>query len=185
VDGKDKPVFLKHDLEEAMPFLKKGNLKHAEYASKSVEELVPKDALSKAIVKQFNYAASCVAINMGNGQFEVRKLPSMVQLSSVNAIYCMDVNGDGFMDIVTGGNQFNFQPQLERLDASLGDVLLNNGKGIFSWSEAAKTGLELRGQLRDIAAIRGGDKNFLLFLQNDEYPVLYQFNKPTGFSKNK
>jgi hypothetical protein len=185
VDGKDKPVFLKHDLEEAMPFLKKGNLKHAEYASKSVEELVPKDALSKALVKQFNYAASCVAINKGDGQFEVRKLPSMVQLSSVNAIYSIDVNGDGFMDIVTGGNQFNFQPQLERLDASLGDVLLNDGKGNFSWTGSSKAGIELRGQIRDIAEIHGRNKNYLLFLQNDAYPVLYQLNRPPGFSKNK
>src|SRR6185369_8153705 len=32
VNGKDKPVFLKHDLESALPFLKKNNLRHAEYA---------------------------------------------------------------------------------------------------------------------------------------------------------
>ena len=39
--GRTKPVFLKYDLEDAMPFLKKNNLKHAEYATKSVQELDP------------------------------------------------------------------------------------------------------------------------------------------------
>jgi hypothetical protein len=85
IDGKDKPVFLKHDLEDAMPFLKKNNLKHAEYATKSVQELIPAEALNKALVKQFDFSPSCVAINKGNGQFIVEKLPPMIQLSSVNA----------------------------------------------------------------------------------------------------
>jgi len=179
VEGKDKPVFLKHDLEDAMPFLKKNNLKHAEYATKSVQELIPAEALDKALVKQFNYSSSCVAINKGNGQFTVEKFPAMIQLSSVNVIHCMDVNGDGKVDIVSGGNQFDFIPQLERLDANMGDVLINNGTGNFTWQEPARTGLTLRGQLRDIAEIHGHRKNYLLFLQNDEYPVLYQVKDKT------
>ena len=37
-------------------------------------------------VKKFNYCSSIVAINEGNGQFNIHRLPTMVQLSSVNAI---------------------------------------------------------------------------------------------------
>ena len=77
----------------------------------------------------------------------------MVQLSSVNAIHCMDINNDGKIDIVSGGNQFDFLPQLERLDASMGDVLINDGKGNFKWIEPSQSGLNLRGQLRDIEEI--------------------------------
>jgi hypothetical protein len=174
VDGKDKPVFLKHDLEDAMPFLKKNNLKHAEYATKSVQELIPAEPLNKALVKQFDFSPSCVAINKGNGQFIVEKLPPMIQLSSVNAIHCMDINNDGKIDIISGGNQFDFIPQLERLDASMGDVLMNNGKGGFTWVEPGLSGLNLRGQLRDIEEIHIRQEDHLLFLQNDEYPVLYR-----------
>jgi hypothetical protein len=174
VDGKDKPVFLKHDLEDAMPFLKKNNLRHAEYATKSVQELIPREALNKALVKEFDFSPSCVAINKGNGQFIVEKLPAMIQLSSVNAIHCMDINNDGKIDIVSGGNQFDFIPQLERLDASMGDVLINDGNGNFRWVEPGLSGLDLRGQLRDILEIHAAQKDYLLFLQNDEYPVLYQ-----------
>jgi hypothetical protein len=183
VEGKDKPVFLKHDLEEAMPFLKKNNLRHADYATKSVHELIPSEAMNKAIVKKFNYSSSCVAINNGSGNFTVKKFPYMVQLSSVNAIHCMDVNADSYTDIIMGGNQFDFQPQLERLDASSGDILVNDGKGNFLWTEAAQTGLELRGQLRDIAEIHNRNKSYLLFLQNDEYPVLYQLSSQSKNNK--
>ncbi len=176
VDNKDKPVFLKHDLEDAMPFLKKDNLRHAEYAKKSVQELIPPDALSKALVKQFNYSASCVAVNRGNGKFAISKFPDRLQLSSVNVIHCMDMNNDGHTDVVSGGNQFDFIPQLERLDASSGDILINDGKGNFSWMEPAQTGLNLRGELRDIAEITRRNKKYLLFLQNNEYPLLFRLN---------
>ncbi|MBO9684449.1 MAG: VCBS repeat-containing protein, partial [Flavisolibacter sp.] len=174
IEGKDKPVFLKHDLEDAMPFLKKQNLRHEDYAKKSIEELIPSEALKKASVKLFNYDASVVAINKGDGKFSIQKLPPMVQLSSVNAVQCMDVNGDGFLDLVLGGNLFNFQPQLEQLDASMGAVLLNDGKGNFLWTDVVHTGLHLKGQLRDIAKIQAKNKTILVFLQNDEVPLVYQ-----------
>ena len=106
-----------------------------------------------------------------------RNLPPMAQLSCINVIYCMDVNEDGVIDLVMGGNQFGFLPQFERLDASLGDVLINKGNGEFVWQDAAKTGLNLRGEERDIVEIKTKNGNCLLFLQNNEYPVLYKLNK--------
>ena len=103
-----------------MPFLKKNNLRHETYASRSIAELLPAAVLEKALVRQFNFAPSCLAINRGNGQFSIQLLPPMVQLSSVNVARPADINGDQVPDLVIGGNLFNFQPQLERLDASPG-----------------------------------------------------------------
>jgi len=62
------------------------------------------------------------------------------------------------------------------LDASLGDVLINNRTGGFIWQDASKTGLKLRGEMRDIAEINTRGKKYLLFLQNNEYPALYELN---------
>ena len=177
VDGKDVPVFLKRDMEDQLPSIKKANLKNDAYARKPIQELFPEHLLSASVVKKFNYSSSCIAINNGNGNFTVQKLPVMSQLSCINVIHCMDVNGDGRVDLVTGGNQFGFLPQFERLDASIGDVLLNTGNGNFAWQEASRTGLALRGEQRDIAAIQTKSDNCLLFLQNNEIPVLYKLNK--------
>ncbi|MGZ8557966.1 MAG: FG-GAP-like repeat-containing protein [Chitinophagaceae bacterium] len=177
INGKDMPVFLKRDLEEQLPSIKKGNLKNEEYSKKSIQELFPKELLGKSIVKKFNYTSSCVAINNGNGQFAIQTLPPMTQLSCINVALPVDLNGDGFNDLVLGGNQFGFLPQFERLDASFGDVLINNGKGGFTWQEASRTGLQLRGEVRDIALIENKEKKYLLFLQNNEYPVLVEVNK--------
>jgi hypothetical protein len=176
VNGKDMPVFLKRDLEEQLPSIKKNNLKHQDYATKSIQELFPEEVLNKSEVKLFTYPSSCIAINNGNGNFTIQKLPVPSQFSSINIIHCMDVNQDGHIDLVTGGNQFGFLPQFERLDGSFGDILINNGKGQFIRQEAKKTGLNLRGQIRDIKEIDTKKDVRLLFLQNDEYPVMFRLN---------
>ena len=133
--------------------------------------------INSSIVKKFNYTGSVIAINEGNGQFNIQKLPQAVQFSSVNAISCIDINGDGYIDLILGGNEFGFLPQLGRLDASFGHVLLNNGKGQFEWIGSNRSGLELPGQIRDIKEIAGKGKAKLLFLRNDEFPALYELKK--------
>jgi len=164
-------------MEDQLPFIKKENLKNEVYADKSIQQIFSKELLAKASVKQFNYNQSCVAINNGNGNFTIQPLPPMSQLSCINAFYSLDLNYDNLPDLVTGGNQFGFLPQFERLDASFGDVLINNGKGRFIWQDDAKTGINLRGEMRDIVEIKGRAKKFLLFLQNNEYPVLFEIKK--------
>jgi enediyne biosynthesis protein E4 len=177
VNGQDMPVFLKGDMERQLPMLKRQNWTNAEYAQKSIAGLVPAEALKASLVKVFNYPASIVAINRGKGKFSIQKLPAMAQLSSINAIQCADLNGDGFPDLVMGGNDFGFPPQFGRLDASFGHVLLNDGHGNFTWVDPSHSGLQLPGQIRDIGVIRS-DGIYLLFLRNDDYPALYFVKTP-------
>ena len=180
INGKDLPVFLKHDMEDQVPSLKKKNLKHRDYASKSVQELFSAELIKSCKVKQFNYAASIIAINKGNGQFDVQKLPAIAQLSSVNAIKCTDLDGDGKLDLVLAGNEFGFLPQLERLDAGRGAVLINKGNAQFKTLPCEESGVEVSGQVRDIIEIKTGTDKQILFLRNDMYPVLFKVKKPAG-----
>ena len=177
IDGKDYPVFLKHNLEEQLPVLKKQNLKHEIFATKTFQELFTKDQVKNASWKIFNYCSSVIAWNKGNGNFDIVKLPVDVQLSSVNAISIADVNSDGNNDILLGGNEFGFLPQFGRLDASFGTILLNNGKRSFSVVDDRNSGLMIRGQVRNIVNINRKNSTGILFLVNDEMPVLYNVKK--------
>jgi len=174
VNGKDMPVFMKREIAEQLPSLKKQNLKNSDYANKSIQELFPANILNRCTVKQFNYTSSCIAINDGKGHFTIHKLPAAAQFSSVNAIKVMDVNHDGYDDLICGGNFFELLPQFCRLDASYGLVLINDGKGNFSALPAAQSGIEVRGETRDIASFKERKSEFLLFLENNDYPVLYK-----------
>lgn len=174
IDEKDKPIFLKNEMQDQFPFLKKENLKNQDYAKKSIQELFKPEVLRQSVVKKFNYASSCVAINNGKGNFTIQKLPYRAQLSCVNAISCLDVNKDGYIDLVTGGNRSGFPPQLQKLDASYGDVYINNGKGQFTWVGSRQSGLKVNGEVRDIVHLKKTNKSYLLFLRNDDFPQMYK-----------
>lgn len=176
VDGRDVPVFLKREMQDQVPAIKKENLKHSDFAKRSIQELFSQDLLEKSLVQQFNYTKSIVAFNNGKGNFTIQELPAQAQLSVINALYCIDVNKDGFTDIISGGNNSGYPPQFGRLDASYGDIFLNDGKGNFTWLPSHKTGLLVHGEVRDIRVIKSGQKSWLLFLRNNDFPVLYQLN---------
>ncbi|MBL7740888.1 MAG: VCBS repeat-containing protein [Chitinophagaceae bacterium] len=175
INKKDMPVFLKRELTEQMPGLKKQNLKFEEYALRSVQDLFSNETIDKSQVQEFNYSSSCIAWNKGNGNFDIQELPAEAQLSSVNAILCTDINGDGRNDLIMGGNHFYLQPQFSRLDASYGHILLNDANR--KWIRPANTGLAIRGQVRDIIGWPAPSGLRLLFLQNDDFPVFYKINK--------
>jgi len=177
VDGKDVPVFLKREVTDQFPGLKKQNLKHSDYAKKTVQELFGTELIAKSAIKQFNYCSSIIAVNDGKGSFTVQKLPAMVQLSTVNAVDITDIDHDNKPDLVLGGNRFDFPPQFGRLDGSSGHMLINKGKGAFEWLEPKESGLSLRGEIKDIKEIEGKDKSYILIVQNDQSPVLYQFKR--------
>lgn len=170
IAGKDMPVFLKRDLTDQVPGLKKQNLRFAEFATKSVQELFDPSLIAAATVKSFNYSASCIAINNGKGNFTLQPLPMQTQWSSVHAIAITDLNADGKPDLLLGGNEFGLLPQFGRLDASFGHVLLNRGKAIFEWIPPSVSGLQIDGMIRDIVPLGGRQKGWL-FLRNNESPV--------------
>ena len=175
IEGKDVPVFTKREITDQIPSLKKLNLKHHEYATKTIQELFGKE-IENAVVKKVNYAASCIAYNDGKGRFLIKELPTAMQLSSINAIKVIDFNNDGYPDIIAGGNCFDLLPQFCRLDASYGHVLINDKKGKYFELPVTKTGIYLKGQTRDIISFNFKKESYLLFLENNDYPVMYKIN---------
>jgi hypothetical protein len=175
MNGKDMPIFVKKDVTEQFPALKKQNLKNSDYARKPIQEIFSPKLIGTASVRQVNYCSSIIAMSDGKGGFTIKKLPQSIQFSSVNAICITDINADGKPDLVVGGNKSGFPPQFGRLDASSGDVLVNQGNGDFKLQPSVSTGLNLSGDLRDIKEIQGKGKRYLLATINDQTPVLYEF----------
>lgn len=175
IDGGDYPLHMKKELTGQIVSLKKQNIKASVYAKKTVEELFSKEIIGNTIVKQSNTMESMVAINDGNGKFSVKKLPPRTQLSCVNSILTMDINNDGFKDIIMGGNNFGFKPQFSRLDANYGAVLLNDKKNGFEWQDYSKSGFFVKNEVKHISQIKNaaGDV-FVLVIINDEKPKIFE-----------
>ena len=179
VDGRDMPVVMKKELTGQIPSLKKQVLRHSDYARKSIQDLFTPEVLGKTAVFEGNYFSSAVALNNGNGQFELVPLPQAVQFSCTCAIWCGDLNGDGRKDLVTAGNDSGFMPQFGRQDASYGHVLLNKGNGQYELIENRQSGFFLRGDAKTLVALRVGGKACLLATVNDRAPRLFLLEQGT------
>ena len=177
VDGKDVPVFLKREFTDALPSLKKENLRHHEFAKKTIQTLFKPELVQSATVRIFNYSSSVIAWNEGNGNFSVHQLPVMAQLSSVNAIQCRDVNDDGKTDLILGGNITECLPQFGRLDANYGLVLQNKSNRQFQAMSPLESNISINGMVRDIAWVAGIKANYILFLRNNDFPLMYKLRE--------
>jgi enediyne biosynthesis protein E4 len=170
--NKDVPVFTKRELTDLLPGQKKFNLKHKDYANKTIQDLFGDDAKT-ATKLTVNYTSSAIAINDGAGNFTIKPLPYQAQLSSIKNAKVIDVNNDGYKDLVIAGNTFNMLPQFCRVDASFGQVLLNDKKRNFIPMPFNQAGLFISGEVNDLVLIKSQSKNKLLFLQNNDFPKLY------------
>ena len=103
-------------------------------------------------------------------------MPAEIQLSSVNAIKIFDINQDNYPDFIAAGNCFDLLPQFCRVDASYGHVLLNDKRGNLIVKSVVNTGIDLKGQVRDIVTLKYKKDNYFIFLQNNDYPVMYKLN---------
>jgi enediyne biosynthesis protein E4 len=181
VNGKDLPVNMKRDMVKELPILKKQVLKHHDYATKSIQEILPKDKLKKATVKQVYYFKSVFAMNDGKGNFTIQEMPHQAQLSSICTAFVTDVNGDNRPDIIYGGNHTTFLPQYGRNDASFGEILINKGNMKFEPMGYPQNGLMIKGMMRDIKPLKIKGNDYLMIGVNDSKLKLYKFesSKPT------
>ncbi|MEL6864748.1 MAG: VCBS repeat-containing protein [Bacteroidota bacterium] len=176
IDQKDIPVPLKREMVEQVASLKKQNLKHSDYAEKAIQDLFDPELVKKAAVKKVNYFQTCIALNQGNGKFTIQALPMPVQWSCVNDILITDVNKDQQLDLIMGGNNYQFLPQFSRSDASFGHVLLNRGQADFEYIDNQNSGLFLDGELRQLHLIKMENQAYVLALMNNREPKLFGIN---------
>ncbi|MBQ4820823.1 VCBS repeat-containing protein [Aquimarina sp. MMG016] len=176
INGRDVPIHLKNEITGQINSLKKQNLKYSEYATKAIDELFSKETLDKATVRTVNNFSSMVAYNNGEGNFRIKQLPKEVQLSCVCDIETIDLNNDGFIDLILGGNNYNFKPQFSRLDASRGNVLLNDGKGGFI--DQKSSGFQVEGEVKAMRWMtnKSGDR-YLVTVINNQEPKIFKLNE--------
>ena len=172
-NGKDVPIHLKKELTEQIPALKKNNLAYSEYSKKTIQDLIPEKRLERSIKKSVNIAESVIAFNNGDQTFTIQKLPAQAQFSCINDLEIIDLNADGYLDIIFGGNDYSLKPQFSQLDANYGGVLLGDGKGEFEWMNYSDSGFFVKGVINAIEIVRTGKNISIIVGVNDEVPQLY------------
>lgn len=177
-DNGDYPIHMRKELTAQLPSLKKQNLKASDYATRTIHELFKKEVVDNSQMKMANISETIIAVNDGNGKFHISKLPSRVQWSCVCGISCSDVNADGNMDIIMGGNNFEMKPQFSRQDASYGHVLLGDGNMDFHWQNYNDSGFFIREEIRHIETFSDKTGNrYLITAINNAEPRVFKYSK--------
>ncbi|RXG11702.1 VCBS repeat protein [Leeuwenhoekiella aestuarii] len=177
-NGKDYPLHQKKEITAQMSSLKKQNLKASDYASRYIDEIFSTESLKNAIKKTVKYSQSMLAINDGKGNFSLKPLPYQTQLSCVCDIVSADINKDGLADLIMAGNNYEFKPQYSQLDASFGNVLLNEGNANYKWQNYDKSGFFIKGEVKHLSTFSDNKGNvYLIASVNDEKPKIFALNE--------
>jgi len=170
------PLILRHDLVMQLPHLKKKYLKYANYKGQTIEDIFTPEELKGTIKKELYQLATSIAINNGDGTFTLKALPKAAQLSPTYGLLVQDVDKDGNLDILLGGNLYGVKPEVGRYDANYGLWLKGNGDGTFEEVLAKDSGFSTMGQVRDIETIKVGEKELILVAKNNEQMQIFEVN---------
>jgi len=168
-DGKDYPMALRHSLTARMPVLKKKYPDFDLFKTATINDMFTPELIASSQKSEVNELRSVVLKNNGAFQFEKIVLPPIAQFAPIYAIAEMDVNKDGYSDIILGGNLYNVQPEMGRYDASYGAVLINDTKGNFE-DRTADFNFSVKGEIRDFIV----DENILHVFRNNDVVLSYQ-----------
>ncbi|MCG8400364.1 MAG: VCBS repeat-containing protein, partial [Firmicutes bacterium] len=177
-DGVLYPTKGRDKLSQHMPFLKNKFASYHEFALASIKDIFGEENLSSSINYKANNFASCIIENLGNGKFDVKPLPNMAQLSSVNSILVQDFDSDDRLDILVTGNLYQSEMETPRNDASIGLMLKGKGDCSFDPLSAFSTGLYIQGDVKNACFINIGQNgtNHILFAKNNDRMQLIKVN---------
>jgi hypothetical protein len=167
-NGRKYPYALRHTLTTRMPVLKKKFPDFQSFREADMLDIFGEDKLKASTVWSAVEMANCIFINDGNYNFRKLALPVEAQFSPVYCIELTDVNKDGNVDIILGGNLYGAQPETGRYDASYGNILINDGKAGFT-DATHQYGLSVKGEVRSVIAI---GTNVFFFINNSPVRVL-------------
>ncbi len=169
--GKETPIATKDELVKQIPQLNKKYLSYTSFARADFQDYFSTSKINQAEKKEVYTLSTMYFENTGNLSYRAQELPWEAQISSVHDILIDDINNDQYPDIILGGNTYEINTQLSRLDASFGVVLLNDQKGNFESYE--QSNFSIKGAVRSIEKIKIKDSAYLLFgINNDSLQVI-------------
>jgi hypothetical protein len=176
-DGISYPLALKSDLTTQIPSLNKKFLLYADYAGKTIDQIFSKEQINSAVKKEAVCFQTSLLINDGHGKFHLQSLPVEAQFSPIYGMLVKDLDDDGKKDIFLAGNFFSVPPQVGRYDANYGCMLKGDGRNNFTYVSPSKSGLFVKGEVRDITDIQTKKESYILIARNNDSLQIFKKNK--------
>ena len=140
---------------QQMPFIAKKFPTYQSFAKAKLVDVYGQKNLDKALHYKADILESIYLENLGNGDFEIHKLPIEAQFSPIMDFGFKDLDGDQKDEILLVGNHYDTEVETVRYDASFGTVLSFIDGGFYV-IPSAKSGFVVDGNAKCILVIGDG-----------------------------
>ena len=171
------PVRGKECSTQQMPFISEKIPTYNEFANSTLEDIYG-DKIYGAYQREATQFKSIVLLNKGES-FEKLTLSNMAQSLPILDGVSMDLNGDGFDDLIVAGNIFNTEVETPRLDNSFALVLVSNGEDGYTPVGPEITGLYTTGDAKSITTVELNGKLYLIIGNNNGPADVFEWRKTT------
>lgn len=165
--GKNYPAYSRDEISDQIVSLKKKYISHEAYSTATIDEVLA-EFKGKDIKKLEITTLESVYLKNDKGTFTVQTLPIQAQFAPIYAIENTDINGDGFQDLILGGNQSKGRVRLGNIDANYVQVFINDKKGNFTYHSS----LGVKGDVKDLKIIN----NQLIVAINNQKTRVFKKN---------
>jgi len=173
IGDKAYPYPSRDELLDQMVSMRSKFTDYSSYANASISNLFSEKELGSAQVLKINTMESYYLENQ-SGKFVPRPLPKLAQSFPIRAILPIDLNHDGHLDVILGGNETFTRIRIGMIDAGLGLVLMGDGKGNFKPISPAASGLAIKGDIKAILELNSSKGKQILFGIHQEAIESYQ-----------
>jgi len=143
------PRRMRAAVSTALPDLPARFPTHKEFTEASIDGVLGPQR-SKAHELRVTTLASMLFLNRGD-HFDAVPLPPEAQFAPAFSVNVADFNGDGNEDVFLSQNFFATQPEIPRLDAGRGLLLLGDGTGRLRAATGEESGIKVYGEQRGAA----------------------------------
>lgn len=169
IQGKSYPVAPRDVMIDQIMTMKGRFPRYADYAAATIDQTFTPEELKDAYLAESYTMRSSLVENLGGGKFALRPLPMPAQFSPAYGMVAADRNGDGKLDVLLVGNSYATDTQLGWYDASVGALLLGDGKGGFTDAGYARSGFFVDGDAKGAAELMiDGRRSLILVAQNND-----------------
>lgn len=176
------PVNYLDELWSQSVYFKKIFRNYTTFSTAGIDMIFTADMMERLDAKLTVSTASSYFVRNEGGKFTFEKLPAEIQLSPLKKMIIEDINDDGYIDVITGGNDYSYEVPTGYFDSNKGLILLNNGttvksdKGQFRVLQPSQSGLLLQGMVESLVYLKG-DTSLIVAGFNRASPSVYILNK--------
>jgi hypothetical protein len=164
------PLASRNELIAQIPIQKKKYLDFKIYSQTPFDKLFTPEERAGATTIQINELETVYLAQDASGIYRKKNLPMQAQFFPVYSSLALDINKDGNLDLILGGNLGFGKLSLGKYDAGKGLVLLGDGKGDFQAISYQESGILINGDIRQTLQLN----DQLLFLVKDKGVYIYQ-----------